>query len=118
MVRIVDKAWGREIIFADTDLYCGKMMVFDKTGNKFSMHFHNNKDESWYVQKGSFKLRLIDTRNASITETILETGSTWRNQPLLPHQIEALEDDSVIIEVSTQDSVEDNYRVFPGDSQQ
>jgi mannose-6-phosphate isomerase-like protein (cupin superfamily) len=117
MVRIVDKAWGREIIFADTDLYCGKLMVFDKAGNKFSMHFHSDKDESWYVQKGSFKLRFINTNNASIVEMILETGSTWRNGPLLPHQVEALEDDSTIIEVSTRDSVEDNYRVFPGDSQ-
>ena len=117
MVRIVDKAWGREVIFADTDLYCGKLMIFDKIGNKFSMHFHSDKDESWYVQKGSFKLRCIDTKDAAITETILETGSIWRNLPLYPHQVEALEDDSIIVEVSTRDSVEDNYRVFPGDSQ-
>lgn len=117
MVRIVDKAWGREIIFADTELYCGKLMVFDRIGNKFSMHFHSGKDESWYVLRGSFKLRLINTENATVTESILETGSTWRNLPLQPHQLEALEDDSVIVEVSTQDSVEDNYRVFPGDNQ-
>lgn len=117
MVRIVDKAWGREVIFADTDLYCGKMMVFDKAGNKFSMHFHREKDESWYIQKGSFKLRCIDTTNASITENILHTASTWRNLPLEPHQVEALEDGSIIIEVSTKDSIEDNYRVMPGDNQ-
>jgi hypothetical protein len=117
MVRIVNKAWGREVIFADTELYCGKLMIFDKVGNKFSMHFHSGKDESWYVQKGSFILRCIDTTNAKITELTLETGSTWRNYPLQPHQVEALEDDSIIVEVSTRDSVEDNYRVFPGDSQ-
>jgi hypothetical protein len=81
------------------------------------MHFHREKDESWYVQKGSFILRCIDTTNAKITELTLETGSTWRNYPLQPHQVEALEDDSIIVEVSTRDSVEDNYRVFPGDSQ-
>jgi hypothetical protein len=34
----------------------------------------------------------------------------------LPHQLHCLEE-GTIIEVSTPDSVEDNYRVRPGDSQ-
>ena len=37
----VDKGWGYEIIWATTDQYCGKILVFEKAGNKFSMHFHN-----------------------------------------------------------------------------
>ncbi len=44
-------------------------------------------------------------------------GDTWHNPPLQPHQLEALEDGSSISEVSTADSIEDNYRVMPGDSQ-
>ena len=36
---------------------------------------------------------------------------------MLPHQLVAIEDDSIIIEVSTPDSVEDNYRIGKGDSQ-
>jgi hypothetical protein len=40
----------------------------------------------------------------------------WRNEPLEPHQLICLEE-GTIIEVSTPDSVEDNYRVMPGDSQ-
>ena len=44
-------------------------------------------------------------------------GDTWRNKPLVPHQLIAEVDNSKIIEVSTTDSVEDNYRVEPGDSQ-
>jgi len=43
---------------------------------------------------------------------------TWHNPPLQPHQLEALEDGSSITEVSTPDSVEDNHRIIPGDSQQ
>ena len=35
----------------------------------------------------------------------------------MPHQLEALEDNSSITEVSTPDSIEDNYRIAPGDSQ-
>ena len=36
---------------------------------------------------------------------------------MLPHKLTCLVNKGVIIEVSTPDSVEDNYRVEPGDSQ-
>ena len=35
----------------------------------------------------------------------------------MPHQLIAMEDNSIIIEVSTPDSVEDNYRIAKGDNQ-
>ena len=35
----------------------------------------------------------------------------------MPHQLEAIEAGSSITEVSTPDSIEDNYRLAPGDSQ-
>ena len=41
---------------------------------------------------------------------------TMRIEPLVPHQIICLQQ-GTIIEVSTPDSVEDNYRVAKGDSQ-
>jgi len=113
----VPKGWGYEYIFATNDLYCGKLLHFSKAGNKFSMHFHSNKDESWYVQKGSFTLKLINTENGSIEELVLNTKDSIRIYPLTVHQLVALEDDSEIIEVSTADSAEDNYRVMPGDNQ-
>ena len=81
------------------------------------MHFHAEKDESWFVLSGSFKLLKVNTRDASITETLLLVGDQVRNKPLEPHQLIALEDDSEIIEVSTKDCAEDNYRVMSGDSQ-
>lgn len=117
MTFIVDKGWGREIIFADHPEYCGKLMQFDKEGNKFSMHYHAKKDETWYVSRGSFLLNVINTSDATISHRILKQGETWRNPPLMPHQLEALEDNSEIIEVSTFDDSNDNYRVLPGDSQ-
>jgi mannose-6-phosphate isomerase-like protein (cupin superfamily) len=81
------------------------------------MHFHKEKDETWFVNEGSFKLIYCDTKTASYHEKILKKGDVWRNEPLLPHQLISLEPNSVIIEVSTPDSVEDNYRIAPGDSQ-
>jgi mannose-6-phosphate isomerase-like protein (cupin superfamily) len=115
---VVTKGWGYELIWASTDEYCGKIMVFEKAGAKFSMHFHKEKDETWFVNNGKFKVRWIDTATASMYEKELGHGDVWHNPPLQPHQLECLEAGSSISEVSTADSVEDNYRVLPGDSQQ
>lgn len=111
----VEKGWGHEYIFATNDKYCGKLLVFKK-GAKFSMHFHAEKDETWYALSGKFKVKYINTLNAKHNEIILNEGDTWRNEPLEPHQVVCLEA-GTLIEVSTPDSVEDNYRVLPGDSQ-
>ena len=112
---IIDKGWGYENIFASTDLYCGKILNFNR-GAKFSMHFHKLKDETWYVLDGMFRLIYIDTNTAEEKIKILNPGDTWHNPPLLPHQLECLYEGR-LIEVSTADSVEDNYRIRPGDSQ-
>lgn len=111
----VEKGWGSELIFATNDKYCGKLLSFN-TGAKFSMHFHHVKDETWLVLEGKFIVKHINTTDASIKEVELNPGDTWHNPPLLPHQIICVEE-GVIVEVSTPDSVEDNYRVMPGDSQ-
>ena len=113
----VDKGWGYELIWATNDKYCGKIMIFEKIGSKFSMHFHKEKDETWFVNNGKFIVRWIDTKDATIFEKELKEGDTWHNPPLQPHQLEALEPMSSVTEVSTPDSVEDNYRIAPGDSQ-
>jgi quercetin dioxygenase-like cupin family protein len=113
----INKGWGKEVVFARHPDYCGKLLCFDKSGNKGSMHFHALKDETWYVQQGSFIVRYIQTDTASVKEAILNTGDVWHNRPFSPHQLEALEDDSIIFEASTHDDADDSYRVFPGDSQ-
>lgn len=113
----VEKGWGYELIWATNDKYCGKIMVFEKVGAKFSMHFHKEKDETWFVNSGRFKVRWIDTKEAKLFEKEIKEGDTWHNPPLQPHQLESLEPMSSITEVSTPDSVEDNFRIIPGDSQ-
>jgi mannose-6-phosphate isomerase-like protein (cupin superfamily) len=111
----VEKGWGHELIWATNDKYCGKLMNFNK-GAKFSMHFHAEKDETWYVLTGDFMVRWIDTKTAERHEKLLTKGDVWHNPPLVPHQLICYAEGS-IIEVSTPDSVEDNYRVEKGDSQ-
>ena len=111
----VEKGWGHELIWATNDRYCGKMMHFN-TGARFSMHFHRKKEETWYVQSGKFVVKWIDTKTAAQHEQLLVEGAVWHNPPCMPHQLICLQEGTVV-EVSTPDSVEDNYRVQPGDSQ-
>ena len=111
----VEKGWGSELIFATNDKYCGKLLKFNKDA-RFSMHFHAEKDETWFVLTGKFKVKWIDTKDASEHEQELTPNDVWRNVPMLPHQVICIEE-GTLIEVSTPDSVEDNYRVAKGDSQ-
>jgi len=71
---------------------------------------------SWYVDKGEFLYRWIDTETADVIEQKLVIGDTVRQRPGQPHQLEALTD-GVIFEVSTKHSDLDSYRVWKGDSQ-
>lgn len=111
----VPKGWGEEIIITNNELYCGKLMRF-KEGAKFSMHYHMIKDETWYVNKGLFIYRWIDTDTAETIEHRLIPGDVVRQRPGQPHQLEALIDGEVF-EVSTQHFDSDSYRVWKGDSQ-
>ena len=76
----------------------------------------SEKDETWYIMSGEFEVEWIDTKNASVHKEVLKLGQVWHNPPLLPHRLICIKAGTVI-EVSTPDSVEDNYRVLPGDSQ-
>lgn len=111
----IPKGWGSELIIENNDMYCGKILRFNR-GFKFSMHYHLEKDETWYVNSGKFIYRWIDTDNADVHEQELAIGDIVRQRPGQPHQIEALTDGE-IFEVSTHHEDEDSYRVWKGDSQ-
>ena len=108
----VEKKWGYELwIHHDTD-YCGKLLVFTKSGNKFSMHYHMIKDETWYVQKGAFQFDWIDTENGERCYTQIQEGDVIEIKKGLPHQLTALTEEATIFEVSTQHFDEDSYRIY------
>lgn len=112
---LVEKGWGNELIWVTNDKYCSKFLIFKK-GCKFSMHFHAVKEEAWYIMSGKFELIWIDTKTAKTHYVILKKDDIWTNKPLMPHQIICLKS-GTILEASMPDSVEDNYRIIPGDSQ-
>jgi hypothetical protein len=113
----IDKGWGFEIIFANNDKYCGKLLVFERAGAKTSLVFHKDKRKSWFVNSGKFKVRYIDVSTGELKEAILEEGKTADFAELGPHQIESLAPNSMIFEVGTADYIEDRFRLAPGDSQ-
>ena len=112
---IVPKGWGEELIIENNEMYCGKLLIFN-AGCKFSMHYHMNKDETWYVRSGYFRYTWIDTETAEVHEQKLMKDDIVRQRPGQPHQLEAIRRGE-IFEVSTHHEDSDSYRVFKGDSQ-
>ena len=109
----VPKGWGEELIIENNEMYCGKLLIFKK-GCRFSMHYHLIKDETWYVDKGEFIYRWIDTETAETIEQKLKPGDVVRQRVGQPHQLIALTNGAVL-EVSTQHFDSDSYRVVRGD---
>ena len=98
-VRRVEKPWGHELIWAQTDDYCGKVL-FVKAGCALSLQFHREKDESWLVQSGRATIQLGAVGDAVLSEEVIGPGAAFRYRPGTVHRITALED-TTIIEVST-----------------
>jgi mannose-6-phosphate isomerase-like protein (cupin superfamily) len=113
----VKKGWGFEIVFANNEKYCGKLLVFERAGAKTSLVFHKEKSKSWFVNAGKFKITYIDITSGETKEAVLEEGKTVDFGSLGPHQLEALAPGSIIFEVGTADYVEDRFRLAPGDTQ-
>ena len=98
-VRRVEKPWGYELIWALTDVYCGKVL-FVKAGASLSLQFHKEKDESWYVQSGRAKLELGKAGQGVLDEEVISAGAAFHYEPGTVHRVSALED-TTILEVST-----------------
>jgi mannose-6-phosphate isomerase len=98
-VRRVEKPWGHELIWAQSEIYVGKVL-FVKAGASLSLQFHNEKDESWLVQSGKAKLELGDAGQAMLNEEVIVAGAAFRYRPGTVHRVTAIED-TTILEVST-----------------
>ncbi len=100
---IVTKSWGHEVFIENCAEYCGKLLVF-RAGGRTSMHYHEKKLETMYLQSGKMLIRMED-------ETIpLEVGDKIQIQRFQLHQLIAIED-SELFECSTTDAPEDSIRV-------
>ncbi|WP_419166763.1 cupin domain-containing protein [Candidatus Palauibacter sp.] len=107
---IVDKPWGREVWYAHTGRYAGKILEVEK-GHVLSLQKHLVKHETMLLQSG----RMRFTLNDEVFEWA--PGEVISIPPGNVHRMEALED-SVILEVSTPElddlvRLEDRYGRAP-----
>lgn len=105
-LKRVPKPWGHEIWWAHTEKYVGKIL-FVKAGHKLSLQYHEKKDETVYLNKGS--IVLLVEEDGEMIERVLRPGDAYRIRPGVKHRMSALED-SEILEASTPE-VEDVVRL-------
>lgn len=103
--------WGCEVIWASTDEYCGKILVFNGAKKIMPLHFHKQKSKSWFVNSGKFKVQWIDTTDGNSYAQELDEGGVFHVPALMPVTLESVIDNSVIAETSSYDDSNDYYRL-------
>ena len=109
-LRIVDKPWGHETIWARTDRYVGKVLHV-KAGHALSLQYHNVKDETIFLWTG--KLLFEIQEGETLVKREMLPGESVHITPHTIHRMTAIED-SDIFEVSTPElddvvRLEDRY---------
>jgi mannose-6-phosphate isomerase-like protein (cupin superfamily) len=111
--RRVEKPWGHELIWAETDRYVGKVICIDP-GKRLSLQKHLKKDESVFVMRGTLRLHLEDDGGEVRTHD-LAPGEHCRVPVGRIHRFEALDEPVEVVEVSTPElddvvRLEDDYQ--------
>ncbi len=109
--RKTEKPWGYELLYALSPKYAGKV-IFVKQGQRLSLQYHEQKDESMYIYEGR-ALLVIEGSDGRMTTTEVGAGHSVRITPGTRHRIQAIED-TTLLEVSTPEledvvRVEDDY---------
>ncbi len=108
-----EKGWGYEIWVHNSPDYCGKVLVVF-AGKRCSLHHHELKKETFYIQSGRIWMRTIDEcGNESKFE--MAPGDVLEIAPGLKHQFGGLAEVSEIMEFSTQHFESDSIRTEKGD---
>jgi mannose-6-phosphate isomerase-like protein (cupin superfamily) len=110
---IVPKGWGFEKWITNGDSYCGKLLYIIK-GRECSWHYHNVKEETFFIQSGRLRVTFGRDDDRSLAETIvLERGDSFHVPAGLRHQMFALEE-TELFEFSTHHSESDSIRLVKG----
>jgi len=103
----VEKPWGHELWWAQTDRYVGKLLHV-KSGQRLSLQYHVRKDETIHLWSGDLTL-VLDEDGSGLVEHKLRPGESYHVKPGTRHRMIAVTD-CVILEVSTPE-VEDVVRL-------
>jgi len=112
-VKKVPKNWGYELWLVNNEKenYCSKILHI-LSGCNTSMHFHALKHETFYIQKGTLLIKIINTQTKEIKEVILNEGDTFELDRLIPHQLIAKNGDVTFLETSTFHRDSDSYKLY------
>mgnify|MGYP001826024507 CR=1 FL=1 len=97
-VRMIDKPWGHEEIFAVTDSYVGKIL-FVRKGEALSLQYHEVKVETLRVLDGDLDLTTGTDKDTLETHRLGE-GAVFHIAPGTLHRMVAVSD-CRLLEVST-----------------
>lgn len=92
-MEIVNKIWGCEIWWANTDKYMGKELIINPNCST-SLHYHVHKDETIYVTRGV--LIVSGFREMKINE-----GESIHIPPKAEHRLSAGPKGVILMESST-----------------
>ncbi len=113
-IKFVPKGWGFEKWIVNCEEYCGKLLYFAK-GKMCSWHYHELKDEVFYIQSGKILVKYSDGDDITkAKEKILGPGDNFHVYRGLRHRMIALQD-TELFEFSTQHFDSDSYRIEKGD---
>jgi mannose-6-phosphate isomerase-like protein (cupin superfamily) len=115
--RRVEKPWGYELIWAETDQYVGKVLHVN-AGESLSLQYHEVKDETIFLHSGEMRF-WVGSSVEELQEVPLKGGEAFRVVPGTLHRMEAVSDCD-IFEASTPHlddvvRIEDRYGRAPAD---
>ena len=96
--RTVDKPWGNELIWAQTERYVGKILHI-RAGEALSLQYHRVKDETIMVLGGRIQLIYFADGEPPRSRDLV-AGEPFHIGAGLRHRMIAIEDTDVV-EVST-----------------
>ena len=109
--NIKQTEYGYDIVWADNDYYCSKILVFENEGKQTTLHFHKDKHKSWFVNAGKFEVKWVDTKEGKAYSKELPEGSVFNIPPLLPVTLKSLAPNSAMAETSNNNNEEDYYKL-------
>ena len=113
-IKFVPKGWGYEKWIVNSPLYCGKILWFCK-GKKCSWHYHEKKDEVFYVNSGRLAVYWSWSDEFEYANLIeLGPGDKFHVPPGMRHRMLASED-TEMFEFSTEHFEDDSIRIIKGD---
>jgi len=105
--------FGYQLMWADTDDYNCKILIFNQPGDITPMHFHRDTNKSWFVNAGRFRIRWIDTTDGNLYEKDVVEGNVFHVPTLMPVSIESLSASATLAQVSNQDPDLDYFHINP-----